>query len=89
VGNQTLPWSDVRQALKKDVRKAIEPLIASGWTITRGGHGYYLHCPCPSENVRIPVYTTPKSPTFHALVISRQAAHCPDRHDLLHGGVSR
>lgn len=58
----------------------MELLIAQGWTLTPSGHKYRLLCPCGVSYVRVD--GTPRDPDNHARRILREAARCPDRHQL-------
>ncbi|MCA1703496.1 MAG: hypothetical protein LC808_09655 [Actinobacteria bacterium] len=64
----------------KLVREAIEQLIARNWTLQESGHKYRLLCPCGEGYVRVD--GTPRDPANHARRILRDAAKCPDRHEL-------
>jgi hypothetical protein len=64
----------------KEINDAIEKLVAAGWTLAEQGHKYRLWCPCNEMFVRVD--GSPRNPSWAARQILRQAAHCPDRHDL-------
>ena len=63
----------------KDIQVAIEYAQAKGWTLVRGGsHAWgFLYCPESSrDGCRVPIWSTPGSPSTHAKVIRRAVAKC-------------
>ncbi|GAB4083311.1 hypothetical protein GCM10028783_42620 [Modestobacter muralis] len=84
-------WVDV-SAVRREVDPAIysvlQDLEAANWRLRRQGHKFGLYCPCGEGGTWIRVDGTPRNPAGQARRIKRQAALCPDRHELIHGGVS-
>ena len=64
----------------KTVNAAVVKLVAAGWTLREQGHLYHLQCPCGQDFVRVD--SSPKNPENHARRILREAARCPDNHNL-------
>jgi len=66
----------------KPVREAIELLTSDArrWRLVKQGHLYHLLCPCGQDFVRVD--NSPRNPESHARRILREAARCPDDHDL-------
>lgn len=64
----------------KVINAVIEELLAKGWEILEKGHRYRMHC--PHHKVYIRIDSTPKNPEGHARRMRREAARCPDRHEL-------
>lgn len=66
---------------KKDIEYALEYAEEQGWTVTsvlRGHRWGVLACPT-GERV-VPVWSTPKSPTSHAMNLRRRVDRC--QHDV-------
>ncbi|GAA3430539.1 hypothetical protein GCM10018954_001400 [Kutzneria kofuensis] len=64
----------------KTINAAIQELVDAGWTVVEQGHRYRMWCPCNEMWIRVD--GTPKNPEGHARRMLREAARCPDRHDL-------
>ncbi|MFE2025283.1 hypothetical protein ACFW9V_09030 [Streptomyces hygroscopicus] len=62
---------------KKEVRMALERLVARGWTIRKEGHWGRLYCPCEGRCLTIPVPGTPPNADRAARRIAARAALCP------------
>lgn len=83
-----VPFHKARRELKKEVAAEVEKLDAGGWVIYRSGHKFAVWCPCDDSHA-ILINSTPKSPAWHAKQIARQAAKCPDRHELMSSRLRR
>ena len=64
----------------KAIREVLERLVRQGWVLREQGHRYYLLCPCGKGQIRVD--GTPRNPEMVARIIARNAARCPDRHEL-------
>ena len=63
--------------LKKEVREAVEALIARGWTARKEGHKARLYCPCELGCTTIPVPGSPANAGNAAKRIVSAAGRCP------------
>jgi hypothetical protein len=73
----------IMKECKPQVGNVVVELLARGWRVRREGHKFALYCPCGESIIR--VNGTPQNDHSHAIKIKRQAAHCPERHDLIPG----
>jgi hypothetical protein len=80
VVGEWLAVSSVRREVKPQVYAVLVELERDGWRLRRQGHKFKAYCPCGGGIVT--VNGTPRNPDWEARRIRRDAAHCPDRHDL-------
>ncbi len=64
----------------KTINAVLKKLVAQGWTLKPQGHLYHLLCPCGRDRIRVD--STPRNPETQARRIKREAARCPNDHDL-------
>jgi len=75
--------ASVRREVAPEIFEVIVELEARGWRIRRQGHKFYAYCPCDAAvGVKLRIDGTPRNPSGQARRLRRQAAHCPDNHEL-------
>lgn len=81
-------WVDkpaaVRRECKPETAAVVIELMGKGWRVRRQGHKFRLYCPC-GDGRPLVCNGTPRNDHTHAERLRRQAALCPDCHDLLPG----
>ena len=79
-------WITLADVGRREVDPVIYVLLADltreGWRLRRQGHKLYAFCPCGDPEGKIRIDGTPRNPTVLARRARREAAHCPNRHDL-------
>lgn len=74
--------ADVRAEVPPEVYRAMVEMEKRGFRFRREGHKFRAYCPCGPGGSRVRIDGTPQNPSGHARRILRQAAHCPNRHEL-------
>lgn len=75
--------SSIRRSMDAGLYGLLQELEDAGWRLRWQGHGWYLYCPCEVRaGSRIRVSHSPQNPSTHVRRVRREAAHCPDRHEL-------
>lgn len=83
-------WIDSAASVRREIDDAVfdvvKDLMAAGWRLRRQGHKFYIYCTCDEESTtrgRLRVDGTPRNPGTAARRLRRDAAKCPDRHELM------
>lgn len=74
--------SDVRRELPPEVYAVLADLMSRGWRLRRQGHKFRVYCPCGDGAGHFAINGSPRNPAAHARQLARQAARCPEQHDL-------
>jgi hypothetical protein len=74
--------ASIRRELDPAIFAVVSDLMRKGWRLRRQGHKFRMYCTCPDAPPGIRVDGTPRNPSRRAVQIERQAAHCPNQHDL-------
>ncbi|MPY79416.1 MAG: hypothetical protein GEV04_13195 [Actinophytocola sp.] len=76
----------MRRHPNKDIRAAVDYMLAAGWRVEMaGGHAWgRAYCPGERDGCRPPtsIWSTPRAPAAHARRLRRLVDTCPHRLDV-------